>query len=121
MSVRRRSLFVLLLVLGLIAGSIAVVATKKTQLGLDLQGGVQLVYEGKPTKAQPTVTQEALDRSLGLLRERVDALGVSVETELLGGRKRRNCFPSMGKRGIVSARKLLSMATPLRLQHLSNP
>ncbi|MDP9385454.1 MAG: protein translocase subunit SecD, partial [Actinomycetota bacterium] len=86
MNARRRSLFVLLLVLGLIAGSIAVVATKRTQLGLDLQGGVQLVYEGKPTKAQPTVTQEALDRSLGLLRERVDAFGVSEPEIRLAGR-----------------------------------
>ena len=85
MTVRRRSLFILLLVLGLIAGSIAVVATKKTQLGLDLQGGVQLVYEGKPTKAQPRVTQEALDRSLGLLRERVDAFGVSEPEIRLAG------------------------------------
>jgi SecD/SecF fusion protein len=86
MNERRRNLFVLLLVLGLIAGSLAVVATKKTQLGLDLQGGVQLVYEGKPTKAQPTVTQEALDRSLGLLRQRVDAFGVSEPELLLAGR-----------------------------------
>jgi SecD/SecF fusion protein len=77
MSDRRRNLFVLLLVLGLLAGSVAVIATKKTQLGLDLQGGVQLIYEGKPTRAQPKVTTEALNRSLGLIRQRVDAFGVS--------------------------------------------
>src|SRR4051812_30454717 len=86
MTPRRRSLFVLLLVLGLIAGSLAVAATKKTQLGLDLQGGVQLVYEAKPTKAQPTVNSEALGRSLDLLRQRVDAFGVSEpEIRVAGG------------------------------------
>ncbi|HEX5619247.1 MAG TPA: protein translocase subunit SecD, partial [Solirubrobacteraceae bacterium] len=86
MSERRRSLFVLLLVLGLIAVSAYVVSSKKTTLGLDLQGGVQLVYEGKPTAQQPTVTQEALDRSLDIMRDRVDAFGVAEpELRLAGG------------------------------------
>ena len=82
MSERRRSLFVLLIVLGLLAGSLYVVSTKETKLGLDLQGGVQLIYEGKPTAQQPTVTSEALQRSLDIMRDRVDAFGVS-EPELL--------------------------------------
>src|SRR5215210_4938365 len=81
MSDRRRSLFILLLVFGLIAASAVVVATKETKLGLDLQGGVQLVYEGKPTKQQPTVTQDGLERALDIMRSRVDSLGVS-EPEL---------------------------------------
>ena len=82
MSERRRSLFVLLIVLGLIAGSIYVVSRDETKLGLDLQGGVQLIYEGKPTPQQPTVTSEALQRSLDIMRDRVDAFGVA-EPELL--------------------------------------
>jgi SecD/SecF fusion protein len=86
MSERRRSLFVLLLVLGLLAASLYVVSVKKTTLGLDLQGGVQLVYEGKPTAQQPTVTQQALDRSLDIMRDRVDAFGVAEpELRLAGG------------------------------------
>ena len=82
MSERRRSLFVLLIVLGLIAGSVYVVSKNETKLGLDLQGGVQLIYEGKPTPQQPTVTSEALQRSLDIMRDRVDAFGVA-EPELL--------------------------------------
>src|SRR5919106_6346818 len=82
MSERRRSLLVLLVVIGLIAGSVYAVSTRDTKLGLDLQGGVQLIYEGKPTAQQPTVTQEALDRSLDIMRDRVDAFGVA-EPELL--------------------------------------
>ena len=85
MSERRRSLFVLLLVLGLIAASIGAVATRETKLGLDLQGGVQLVYEGQPTAQQPTVTQEALQRSLDIMRDRVDAFGVAEPELLLAG------------------------------------
>src|SRR4051812_2618106 len=85
MTERRRSLFVLLLVLGLLAASLLVVTTKKTTLGLDLQGGVQLVYKGEPTAQQPTVTQEALQRSLDIMRERVDAFGVAEPELLLSG------------------------------------
>ncbi len=85
MSERRRSLFVLLIVLGLIAGSVYLVSTRDTKLGLDLQGGVQLIYEGKPTAQQPTVTQEALQRSLEIMRDRVDAFGVAEPELLLAG------------------------------------
>src|SRR5919202_184130 len=85
MSDRRRSFFVLLLVVGLIAGSLVAVATRPTKLGLDLQGGVQLVYKGEPTPQQPQVTQEALNRALGIMRQRVDAFGVAEPgLQLLG-------------------------------------
>src|SRR5829696_6216699 len=81
MSDRRRNIFILLTVAGLLAASLAVIFTKPTRLGLDLQGGVQLVYEARPTKQQPTVTQEALDRAVDIMRDRVDRLGVA-EPEL---------------------------------------
>src|SRR4051794_11777155 len=81
MSDRRRSLFILLLVAGLLAASFAIIATKPTKLGLDLKGGVQLVYQTKPTAQQPKVTQDALARALDIMRQRVDAFGVS-EPEL---------------------------------------
>jgi SecD/SecF fusion protein len=68
-------------VLGLIAASLVVVNQRDTKLGLDLQGGVQLVYEAEPTAQQPTVTPEALQRALDIMRQRVDAFGVA-EPEL---------------------------------------
>src|SRR4051812_15479522 len=77
MSERRRNSLILLVVLGLIAASVVVAATRETKLGLDLQGGVSLVYQGKPTKQQPTITQESLDRAVDIIRDRVDALGVA--------------------------------------------
>ncbi|MEA2664153.1 MAG: SecD/SecF fusion protein, partial [Candidatus Eremiobacteraeota bacterium] len=77
MSDRRRNLFILLAVVGLICASVAVVATKQTKLGLDLQGGVSLVYQGKAPKGQPTITQDSIARAVDIIRERVDALGVA--------------------------------------------
>ncbi|WP_372791164.1 protein translocase subunit SecD, partial [Paraconexibacter sp.] len=77
MTDRRRNLFVLLLVAGMLVASAAVIATTTTKLGLDLKGGVELVYQAKPTKAVPTVTGEAVDRSIEIMRDRVDQLGVA--------------------------------------------
>ncbi|MGO9249687.1 MAG: protein translocase subunit SecD [Solirubrobacteraceae bacterium] len=76
MTDRRRNGFILLLVAGLFAASVAVIALKPTLLGLELKGGVQLVYQGKPT-AQSKVTPEAIERSINIMRKRVDQLGVS--------------------------------------------
>jgi SecD/SecF fusion protein len=76
MTDRRRNLFILLLVGALLAGSLAVVLGKKTREGLDLKGGVELVYQAKPTKFAK-VDSDSIQRSLDIMRERVDQLGVA--------------------------------------------
>jgi SecD/SecF fusion protein len=76
MTDRRRNTLILLIVAGLIAASAAMIATKKTRLGLELKGGVELVYQGKPT-AQSKVTPESLERAINIMRTRVDQLGVA--------------------------------------------
>jgi SecD/SecF fusion protein len=84
MTDRRRHGLILLLVAGLIAASLAAVATKKTVLGLDLKGGVELVYQGLPTPQVPHVTQAALQRAVDVMENRVNALGVTqpqIQTE----------------------------------------
>ncbi len=77
MANRRRNLFVLLFVAGLIFASALVVLKKKTVLGLDLRGGTELVYEGRPTPQTPEVKPEDIDRSIEIIRERTDKLGVA--------------------------------------------
>jgi SecD/SecF fusion protein len=93
MTDRQRNGFILVLVVGLILASLVVIAgipgvTKpdKTRLGLDLQGGVQLIYEGQPTAQTPKVTPEALSRAVDIMRQRVDQLGVAEpEIQTTGG------------------------------------
>jgi SecD/SecF fusion protein len=51
--------------------------SKDTKLGLDLEGGIELVYEGRPTPQVPEVTPQAVDDAIETMRKRVDALGVS--------------------------------------------
>ncbi|HEY2441033.1 MAG TPA: hypothetical protein VGI07_12430, partial [Solirubrobacteraceae bacterium] len=87
MTDRQRHGFILLLVAGLIAASVFVIATQRTILGLDLKGGVQLVYQGEPT-AQSGVTPAALNRAVDIMRSRVDQLGVSQpEIQTDGGKQ----------------------------------
>ncbi len=76
MSIRRRSILFLAVIIGLICGSIVVVTVNPVMLGLDLQGGVEVVLQGKPTR-DSDVTKEAIERSVEVIRNRVDAFGVS--------------------------------------------
>ncbi len=76
MTDRRRNSLVLLAVLILIGLAAVTIVAKKTRLGLDLKGGVQLVYQGRPT-AQSKVDTESLNRAIDIMRKRVDQLGVS--------------------------------------------
>jgi SecD/SecF fusion protein len=76
MTDRRRNTLILLVVTGLVVASLAAIATKTTRLGLELKGGVELVYQARPTAASK-VTPESLERSINIMRKRVDQLGVA--------------------------------------------
>jgi SecD/SecF fusion protein len=93
MADRRRNALILLIVAGLVIASVlfviagipGAVKAKKTRLGLDLKGGVELVYLGKPT-AQSKVDTESLNRAIDIMRKRVDQLGVAQpEIQRSGG------------------------------------
>jgi SecD/SecF fusion protein len=77
MGKRRQHLLVLLFVLGLVLVSGVVVASKPTKLGLDLKGGVELIYQGTPTGRVETVSGEDIENSIEIIRQRIDKLGVS--------------------------------------------
>ncbi|HEY6780436.1 MAG TPA: hypothetical protein VI111_05735, partial [Thermoleophilaceae bacterium] len=77
MSDRRRNLSILALVVVLLGAAIAVILTKPTKLGLDLEGGTELVYEARPTPQVPKITPQSVDDALNTIRKRTDALGVS--------------------------------------------
>lgn len=72
----RRPLLLLAVVIGLVAASLVAIAAKPAVLGLDLQGGVEVVLQGQPTETSE-VTPEAIERSVEIIRSRVDAFGVA--------------------------------------------
>ncbi len=77
MTDRRRHGLILLLVAGLIAASIAAIATRPTRLGLDLKGGVELVYKATPNAETKVITPVAMQRAVDVMNNRVNQLGVS--------------------------------------------
>jgi SecD/SecF fusion protein len=95
MSDRRRHGFILLLVAGLIAASAVIISQYKTVLGLDLKGGVELVYQAQPTP-QSGVNQNALNRAVDIMRARVDQLGVAEpEIQTSGGNQISVALPDV--------------------------
>ncbi len=49
---------------------------RKTTLGLDLQGGLEVTLQAKPERGQK-LTKDDLDRSVSIIRNRIDKLGVA--------------------------------------------
>ena len=47
------------------------------RLGLDLRGGTQVILKPSPVTAGATITQEQLDQTVSIIRQRVDGLGVA--------------------------------------------
>ncbi len=78
---RRTYLILSGLIAALLAGSLLLIvpgspAHRKATLGLDLQGGLEVVLKAVPPKGE-RVTDEGLDRSVEIIRSRIDKLGVS--------------------------------------------
>src|SRR6478609_4428550 len=77
MGTRRSHLLVLLFVIGLVGVSALVIAGRETKLGLDLQGGLELVYQGQPTGTTTEVSGEDIEDSISIIEKRINKLGVS--------------------------------------------
>jgi SecD/SecF fusion protein len=77
----------LVAVLLLLGAAGALVLTRPARLGLDLRGGTQIVLEASDTDRRQ-VDRDTLDRTLEVLRRRVDQLGVAEPTLQRSGDRR---------------------------------
>ncbi|GAA2240111.1 protein translocase subunit SecDF [Streptomyces ruber] len=73
-----------LLALAVLAASLAIALTTPVRLGLDLRGGTQIVLETRST-ATTEADRAATERTLEVLRGRIDALGVAEPTLVRSG------------------------------------
>jgi len=78
---RRKHLTIVSLIVAALVGVLLVAipaspAHKSLTLGLDLQGGLEVVLKAVPPKGKE-LTQGDLDRSVDIMRNRIDKLGVS--------------------------------------------
>jgi len=83
MSDRARNNFILVFVTALVLVSLlvtvgipGVVKAKKTRLGLDLQGGVELIFQARPGPDTP-VDSASMSNAIDIIRHRIDQIGVS--------------------------------------------
>jgi len=72
----RSHLIVLALVVAVLGAVFSTGYYHPIRLGLDLQGGLEIVLQANPNKGQK-LTQDDLTKSVEIIRSRVDALGVS--------------------------------------------
>jgi SecD/SecF fusion protein len=118
MTSRRRNLFVILLMIGFLVASGVVIAVKQTRLGLDLKGGIELVYQGEPTP-QSNVTPEAINRAIDIIRTRVDQLGVAEpEIQRLGSKQISVGLP--GVKDLNRAKKQVGTTAQLQFYDWEN-
>ena len=75
-SLVRRYLLILAAILAAVAGVVVLALFRTPTLGLDLQGGLEVILQAKAPQGRE-ITQEDLDRSIEIMRQRIDKLGVS--------------------------------------------
>src|SRR3954452_6029825 len=118
---RRASIVVVSLVIaGLVAVALMIVPSspihKKPTLGLDLQGGLEITKEAVPPKGRK-LTKEDLDRSVTIMRDRVDRLGVS-EPEIRTQGDNQITIQLPGVKDPETAAKIIGKTAQLELYDL---
>jgi SecD/SecF fusion protein len=73
--------------LAVVATALFIALTMAPRLGLDLRGGTQIVLQAQSTETVKA-NAESTDRALGVLRNRIDALGVSEPSVTRSGDNR---------------------------------
>ncbi|MEU6546243.1 protein translocase subunit SecD [Streptomyces sp. NPDC046859] len=110
-----------LLALAVIALSLFISFTVPVHLGLDLRGGTQIVLETRPGKGDSAA--EATDRTLEVLRDRIDALGVAepslsrsgtdrIVVELPGVQDPARAADVLGRTAQLTFHEVLGTASP---------
>ncbi len=79
MSLQKNLFLKLSLILGLVGASLwlAFPLNKKINLGLDLRGGMHLVLRVETAKLTPAAKNDAVERAIEIVRNRIDQFGVS--------------------------------------------
>jgi SecD/SecF fusion protein len=114
---RRQHLTLMGLILAALVGALLLAipgspAHKKPTLGLDLQGGLEVVLKAVPPKGH-TLTSADLDRSVSIMRSRIDKLGVS-EPEIRKQGSNQIVIELAGVHDAAAAAKLIGKTAQLQ-------
>jgi SecD/SecF fusion protein len=109
---RRRYLTLLAIILVALAGTAALAVFRSPTLGLDLQGGLEVVLKANPPKGHKLTTDD-LNRSIDIMRNRIDKLGVS-EPEIRKQGNNQIVIQLAGVHDPASAAKLIGKTAVLQ-------
>src|SRR5512144_1523242 len=116
-----------LILVGLILAALAGVALlgipkspahKKVTLGLDLQGGLEVVLKAVPPKGK-SCDAACMDRSISIMRSRIDKLGVS-EPEIRKQGSNQIVIQLAGVHDVNKAAQIIGMTAQLQFFDLEN-
>ncbi|MDI6703221.1 MAG: protein translocase subunit SecD [bacterium] len=88
---------------------------KKINLGLDLQGGMHLVLEVDTQKLQEKERHDAVDRTLEVIRNRIDEFGIG-EVPIQKGKENRIIIQLPGMKEFDRARDLIKRTAMLEFK-----
>ncbi|MCT2537993.1 protein translocase subunit SecDF [Aquibacillus koreensis] len=111
--------FLIVLVFAGTIGTTITGITKDMKLGLDLQGGFEILYEATPVDENEEITSEALEHTVEMLRHRVDVLGVSEPNFSIEGEDRIR-VQLAGVDDQTEAQELLSTAARLSFRDVND-
>jgi SecD/SecF fusion protein len=116
-SERRSHLYLIGLILAALVGVALLVVPaspvhKEPTLGLDLQGGLEVILEASPPPGRPLRSND-LDRSVTIIRNRIDKLGVSepivtkqaanqISIQLAGIKDTQRAYDLIGKTAVLA-------------------
>src|SRR5690625_3856218 len=69
--------FLIVIMFAATIGTTVTDISKKINLGLDLQGGFEILYEVEPVDKEQEVNRQLLEATVQMLNDRVNRLGIS--------------------------------------------
>ncbi|HLS07577.1 protein translocase subunit SecDF [Lentibacillus sp.] len=111
--------FLIVLVLAGTIGSTVTGIAKDINLGLDLQGGFEILYEVEPVEEDQETDRDLLENTVRILNERVDRLGISEANIDIEGDNRIR-VQLAGVENQEEARELLSTSARLSFRNVED-
>ncbi|ALX48182.1 protein translocase subunit SecDF [Lentibacillus amyloliquefaciens] len=111
--------FLIVLILAGTIGSTVTGITKDINLGLDLQGGFEVLYEVEPVEEDQETDRELLESTVRILNDRVDRLGISEANIDIEGDDRIR-VQLAGVENQAEARELLSTSARLSFRNVED-
>ncbi|MDQ0244578.1 SecD/SecF fusion protein [Bacillus fengqiuensis] len=111
--------FLLVLLIFSTMGATASDITNRIKLGLDLQGGFEILYEVKPAKKGDVINEKVLNSTVQALDKRINVLGVSEPNIQIEGKDRIR-VQLAGVKDQNKAREILSTQAKLSFRDVND-